>query len=78
LVVAKGPGHIVKLVDHVEDPNSDVPEAARLVLRTLVDALRFLSERIDHLDREIARRAREDDEVASPEWDRSPPRRWLH
>jgi transposase len=63
LVVAKGPGHIVKLVDHVEDPNSDVPEAARLALRTLVDALRFLSERIDLLDREIARRAREDDEV---------------
>jgi hypothetical protein len=30
------------LVEHVEDPGSDVPDAARLVLRTLVEALRFL------------------------------------
>jgi transposase len=63
LVAAKGPGHVIKLVEHVEDPGSNVPDAARLVLRTLVEALRFLSERIDLLDREIARRAREDDEV---------------
>src|SRR5713226_7508835 len=63
LVVAKGPGHVIKLVEHVEDPGSDVPDAARLVLRTLVEALRFLSERIALLDREIARRGREDDEV---------------
>jgi transposase len=63
LVVAKGPGHVIKLVEHVEDPASDVPDAARLVLRTLVEALRFLTERIDLLDREIARRARENNEV---------------
>jgi transposase len=63
LVAAKGPGHVIKLVEHVEDPGSNVPDAARLVLRTLVEGLRFLSERIDLLDREIARRAREDDEV---------------
>jgi len=63
LVVAKGPRHVIKLVEHVEDPRSDVPDAARPVLLTLVEALRFLSERIDLLDREIARRAREDDEV---------------
>lgn len=63
LVAAKGPGHVVKLVQHVEDPSGNVPDAARLVLRTLVETLRFLSERIDLLDREIARRAREDDEV---------------
>jgi len=63
LVAAKGPSHVIKLVAYVEDPGSDVPDAARLVLRTLVEALRFLSERIDLLDREIARRAREDDEV---------------
>src|SRR5258708_28191542 len=60
LVVAKGPGHVIKLVQHVDEPLSDVPDAARLVLRTLVEALRFLSERIDLLDREVARRARED------------------
>jgi transposase len=63
LIAAKGPGHVIKLIEHVEDPASSVPEAARIVLRTLVDALRFLAERIDLLDREIARRAREDSEV---------------
>lgn len=40
-----------------------MPEAARVVLRTLIETLRFLAERIDLLDREIARRAREDSEV---------------
>jgi transposase len=63
LVAAKGPGHVIKLVEHVKDPCSEVPDAARLVLRTLIEAPRFLSERIDLLDREIARRAREDDDV---------------
>jgi transposase len=63
LVVAKGPGHINKLIEHVEDPASNIPEAARLVLRTLIASLAFLSERIDLLDREIARRAREDSDV---------------
>jgi transposase len=63
LVAAKGPGHVTKLIEHVEDPTSSVPEAARLVLRTLIDALRFLAERIAVLDREIARRAREEGEV---------------
>ena len=63
LVVAKGPGHVSKLVEHVENPYSGVPDAASPVLRTLVEALRFVSERIDLLDREIARRARDDDEV---------------
>src|SRR4029077_12187867 len=62
-VVAKGPGHVIKLVEYVEDPGSDVPNAARVVLRTLVEALRFLSERIGLLDREIARRARDHNEV---------------
>jgi transposase len=63
LVVAKGPSHVTKLMEHVEDPASDLPEAARLVLRVLVESLQFLSERIAFLDREIARRAREDSAV---------------
>jgi hypothetical protein len=63
LIAAKGPSHVIKLVEHIEDAGNKVPDAARLALRTLVEALRFLSERIDLLDREIARRAREDDEV---------------
>jgi transposase len=63
LVAAKGPGHITKLVAQVEDAAGGVPEAARQVLRTLVDAIEFLSKQVELLDREIARRAREDDEV---------------
>jgi transposase len=63
LVVAKGPGHVARLIEHVEDPSGSVPPAARVVLRTLIEALQFLSDRIDLLDREIARRAREDTEV---------------
>jgi transposase len=63
LVVAKGPGHVSKLAAHVEDAESGVPEAARQVLRTLVDAMEFLSKQIERLDCEIARRAREDENV---------------
>ena len=63
LVVAKGPSHVAKLIAHVEDPASDMPEAARVVLRVLTASLQFLCERIDVLDREVARRAREDNEV---------------
>src|SRR6516165_4983163 len=63
VVVAKGPSHIAKLIAHVEDPAAGLPEAARTVLRVLIASLQFLSERIDLLDREVARRAREDKEV---------------
>ena len=63
VVVAKGPSHVAKLIAHVEDPAAGLPEAARTVLRVLIASLQFLSERIDLLDREGARRAREDKEV---------------
>src|SRR6516165_2904461 len=63
VVVAKDPSHVAKLIAHVEDPAADLPEAARTVLRVLTASLQFLSERIDLLDREVARRAREDKEV---------------
>ena len=63
VVVANGPCHVAKLIAHVEDPATGLPEAARTVLRVLTASLQFLSERIDLLDREIARRAREDKEV---------------
>jgi transposase len=63
LVVAKGPSHVAKLIEQVEDPATDLPEAARIVLGVLIASLQFLSERITLLDREVARRAREDNEV---------------
>lgn len=40
-----------------------MPEAAREVLRTLVGAIKLLSKRVELLDGEIGRRAREDDGV---------------
>lgn len=63
LVVAQGPSHTAKLMEKVEDPEGDLPEAARLALTVLVDTLRSLEERIKQLDAEIARRAREDEDV---------------
>ncbi|SEI22853.1 Transposase [Rhizobium tibeticum] len=63
LVVAQGPSHIAKLMEKVKDPEGDLPEAAHLALTMLVDTLRSLEERIKHLDAEIARRAREDEDV---------------
>jgi transposase len=63
LLVAKGSAHAAKLVEHVEDPACDLPDAARLVLHELVETLKFLTEKIDRLDLEITRRAKEDNEV---------------
>jgi transposase len=62
-VVAQGPSHVAKLIDRIEDPESDLPEAARLTLDILVESLRLLEGKIALLDAEIARRAREDEDV---------------
>lgn len=63
MVVAKGPFHVGKLVAAIEDSHSTLPAAARQVLHVLVDLLRSLDEKIALLDREIARRAKEDAEA---------------
>ncbi|NLS07533.1 IS110 family transposase [Rhizobium sp. P32RR-XVIII] len=63
LVVARGPAHTTKLIERVEAPSSDLPEAGRLALDMLVDTLRSLEQRIKCLDVEIARRAREDEDA---------------
>jgi transposase len=60
LIVAQGPAHVAKLVEQVGDPESDLPEAARIVLLMIVETLRSLEEKIKQLDREIVRRTRED------------------
>ena len=60
LVVSKGPSHIAKLIAQVEDPQSSLPQAARLALSVVVETLRSLEHSIKRLDVEIARRARED------------------
>jgi transposase len=59
MIAAKGPLHVPRLMALVDDPASDLPQAARVVLAVLVQELRALSERIAILDREIARRAKE-------------------
>ena len=60
VVAAKGPAHVDRLIAALDDPASELPEAARAVLRVLVEELSVLDRRVSELDHEIARRARED------------------
>src|SRR5436189_202110 len=59
VIAAKGPVHTCKLIAALEDPASDLPQAARAILAVLVEELRSLDERVAVLDREIARHAKE-------------------
>src|ERR671938_600857 len=59
VIAAKGPVHTSKLIAALEDPTSDLPQAARVILTVLVEELRSLDERVAVLDREIARHAKE-------------------
>src|SRR4051812_36278861 len=59
VIAAKGPVHPSTLIAALEDPASDLPQAARVILTVLVEELRSLDERIAGLDREIARHAKE-------------------
>ena len=60
-IVAQGPSHVAKLIALVDDPASDLPQAARAVFAMLIETLKSLDERIRQLDIEIAHRAKEDD-----------------
>jgi len=60
LVVPQGAGHFKKLIAHLEDPASQLPEEARSILSLLTRTARELDEKISLLDKEIARRAKED------------------
>jgi transposase len=59
VIAAKGPVHTSALIAALEDPASDLPQAARGILAVLVEELRSLDERVAVLDREIARHAKE-------------------
>ena len=63
VIAPKGPSHVGALASMVEDLDSRLPDAARAVLALLVDDLRRLDERVATLDREIARRAKSDEEA---------------
>ena len=72
LVAAHGPSHVARLIEQIEDPDSVLPNPARVVLRILVDTVKALEEKIASLDAEITRRAREDEDtrdIASPNAD---------
>lgn len=59
-VAPKGLFHMAGLMARVEDPASGLPQSARAVFLVMIDSVKALSERIAALDREIARRAKED------------------
>lgn len=61
VVVAKGLPHVERLINHVDDPLVELPEAARPILRVLASCIRDLEAKIADLDLEITRRAKEDD-----------------
>lgn len=60
-VFPQGAASMRRLITVIEEPGSDLPEAARATLQVLVDVLRHLDEPIAELDAEIARRARQDE-----------------
>jgi transposase len=59
-VAPQGPSHMARLAELIEADGS-VPDAARGVFALLLDSLAGLNGKIGELDREIARRAREDE-----------------
>src|SRR5262249_12798834 len=59
-VFRQGITHAATLIGHVEDPNSALPERARVVLRLLIATFAALEVQIKELDGEINRRSRAD------------------
>jgi transposase len=59
-VAPKGVCYVERLIARLEDPDEDLPEAARPGLQALVEVLRGLERQIAGLDVEIGRRAKED------------------
>ena len=71
-IAPKGPSHVAELAHLIEEERmvSSLPEAAHAMFRLMLDLLASLNGRIAVLDKEIARRARED-EVSRPADDHS-------
>ena len=59
-VFPQGITHVATLVGLVEDPQSSVPESARIILQLLVDTFTALDGQIAALDAEINRRSKAD------------------
>jgi transposase len=62
-VAPKGPSHVAMLADLIEEEEmaNSLPGAARAIFRVMLGLLTGLSSKIAALDKEIARRAREDE-----------------
>lgn len=62
-IAPKGPSHVATLADLIEEEAtaSSLPEAARPMFRVMLDLLAELNGKIADLDKEITRRAREDE-----------------
>jgi transposase len=60
-VVPKGICYVERLLERIDRGDSDLPEAARASLKVLAAVLEKLDDQVALLDREIARRAREDE-----------------
>jgi transposase len=62
-VAPKGPSHVAMLADLLEEDEmaSSLPEGARTMFRLMLDLLGELDSKVVELDKEIAKRAREDE-----------------
>ncbi|WP_035992642.1 IS110 family transposase, partial [Bradyrhizobium sp. WSM1253] len=62
-IAPKGPSHVATLADLIEEEAmaSSLPEAARPMFRVMLDLLAELNGKVADLDKEITRRAREDE-----------------
>ena len=63
IIASQGTAYIPHLIAQVKDPNSALPEAARVVLNLLIETLQVLETKVKAFDTEIARRAREDEQA---------------
>jgi len=61
LVAAKGPANLPKLLELADGAGSALPQGARAMLDVLADMAAVLTARVTELDREIARRAKDED-----------------
>lgn len=62
-VAPHGRARVAQLIADLEDPACTLPEAARGTFLVLVDTIRSLDTRIDGFEREIAQRAKQDEDA---------------
>lgn len=62
-VAAQGRFKMAQLMADIEDPGCTLPEAARAVFLVMIDAIKALDARIGGFEREIAKRAKEDQDA---------------